>query len=255
MERPVSGKTADPAGKPADQTGRVAQVFDDFPPAAAPDPGFSVVVPTNGESAMLLPLLDAVGPRGLPVVVWTTAEPIPEEIELRRAARRLLVVVDAGSLNIQRWWNNGIRAAGRPVAVVVNDDVRWGPGDPEAMADLRGATLSMVAGHRMTGWCFGVDTRHGILPDERFQWWYGDDDILLRAKEEGAGVRWVEGTRIQHAGTRGLTHPDLAHITARDRRQFDRKRAGSPVTEPELPRDPKLAAAPRGGPLVRARRV
>ena len=90
------------------------------------------------------------------------------------------LLVDAGPPNIHRWWNLGIRAATTPIVVVVNDDVMWEPGDSSAMADLDGHTMSMPTGDPQTpGWCYGLDRRHGIIPDERYTWFFGDDDLVV----------------------------------------------------------------------------
>lgn len=93
--------------------------------------------------------------------------------------------------NIQRWWRTGIFACPTEIAVIVNDDVIGKVSDFTAMADLQGHTLSMVEGHRLSGWCFGLDTMHGIHPDPDYVWWCGDDDLALRAFTEGEGVKVV----------------------------------------------------------------
>lgn len=109
---------------------------------------------------------------------------------------------DYGPPNIHRWWNRGIDYAelyGADIVIVVNDDIVCHEPLTKLAAAIRatGATLAQPATPAMTGWCFALNLAHGIRPDDRYQWWFGDNDLWLRAKREGKGVVSVP-VAIQH---------------------------------------------------------
>jgi hypothetical protein len=161
---------------------------------APPTPTWSLTVPTDGASPYLLPLLaaaSAASPAAI-AVVWTAPGPPPPD--LRRALDGLScdVLPDDGPPNIQRWWNRGIAASPTDAVLVVNDDVSWSPSAPVVLAAAlaaSGATLAAPASPSpVLGWCFALDRSHGVLPDEGYRWFYGDDDLFRRAASEGRGT-------------------------------------------------------------------
>lgn len=95
---------------------------------------------------------------------------------------------DSGDVNIQRWWNYGINLAVIHQAAVhvaiCNDDITLPPGllaKMSARLDETGATICYPCGSGMMGWCFMLNLAHGIRPDERFRWYYGDTDLHEQA--------------------------------------------------------------------------
>lgn len=134
----------------------------------------AVVVPTRGDRPYLSAIVEAAQ---CPVVVVLTAD---TDIDIPGAR----VVVDVGPVNIQRWWNRGIDAAGTTYVVVLNDDVTIPPGLPALMAaelERTGASICYAGSPNLTGWAFALNVDHGIRPDERFRWWWGDNDLHRQA--------------------------------------------------------------------------
>jgi hypothetical protein len=203
-----------------------------------------MVVPTLGtRDDTLIPLVrDA----GMPTVIVDTTI----DGALTRSGRydRYLAPMGGGTIhgpterNIHSWWNFGIRCAGlasmADVAVIVNDDVRAAPGallelashvTPNRCASAMLAWPDDIEHGRarvtqMTGYCFAIDPRR-ILPDEHFEWWYGDNDLELRARamRPDTGVRAVSGLDIEHRRV-GHAYPDAAFAVdktcARDAQRF-----------------------------------
>lgn len=126
-------------------------------------------------------------------------------------------LTDLGPLNIHRWWNLGIATAtqcGADAVVVANDDIRIG--GPTAVPTLAAAAnpFAYVAPgrahnlRRLTGWCWAIrpnDTH--IRPDETFRWWFGDDDLEVRAQAAGDALV---------AATVDITHPRLGSTDTAD---------------------------------------
>lgn len=184
-------------------------------PAAKSSTAYAII-PTHNQPATLHALLDVAG---LPCIIVHTSpdsQDIPGHVNLR----------DEGDINIQRWWNRGIREAerrGADVAVMVNHDVV--PADatqlPRMVDRLResGATVAMYGradaspetDHpgkvRRTGHAFALNLRHGIRPDERFRWYYGDTLMELQARLQGAGVIGVKAD-IAHRKAKGPRYPE-----------------------------------------------
>lgn len=82
---------------------------------------------------------------------------------------------------------------------------------------------------RMSGWCFMIKGESGLMADERFEWWYGDDDLDWRARIMG-GSLMVPGCKVEHLYPTKST-AESAELTARthvDRQLFERKWSGVP---------------------------
>ena len=198
-----------------------------------------LVVPTLGNrDASLLPLLDGAG---MPAVVVCTGPASPQRYrehadQSGRAGR--VHAFAARGMNIHKWWNDGIDLAvdrGADCVVVVNDDVAAAPG---ALLELAAHIEAGVSDAPMlvwpddpehgkgrvtslTGWCWAIDP-HRIRPDEAFSWWYGDNDLELRARamRPDSGVRAVEGLDVKHLRTDWSYDRPVQHLIAEDTRLF-----------------------------------
>jgi hypothetical protein len=136
--------------------------------------------------------------------------------------------------NISRMWNLGLTTAhelaeGRPYDVaVLNDDVIVPPDWFDRVADTMhkaGAVAGCIRrtfDPRMTGYAFILNGDAGLLADEQFQWWYGDDDLRIRAEAAG-GVAYAYGEDVEHRHPNSTTVGELASIAAQDRERFERK--------------------------------
>ena len=121
-------------------------------------------------------------------------------------------------VNIARWWRIGLthaRLNGATQVAVLSSGVTGRPSSLPTLAtraaDLglvmagpnrhRDVDLVMGEGHcrsvseRVDGGCFLVDVTVGLVPDERFRWWYADDDLEAQARAVGP-VGIVAGTAL-----------------------------------------------------------
>jgi GT2 family glycosyltransferase len=154
--------------------------------------------------------------------------------------------------NLSRLWNLGLDAAARHVppdtayeVAVLNDDLRIPAGTLDTLADamrcrggaaafpdqhglLRAGDVDVLRKaephnlfHRMTGYCFLLAGELGLRADERFRWWYGDDDLEWRAALAGGVVR-VGGAAVNHLHPNGSTasSPELSAQAGLDRAAF-----------------------------------
>jgi len=82
---------------------------------------------------------------------------------------------------------------------------------------------------RISGWCFMLRGETGQRADERFEWFYGDDDIDWTARTRG-GSLMVPGCAVTHLHPNELTaaSAELSARTHLDRQLFDRKWSGTP---------------------------
>lgn len=174
----------------------------------APGPAFTVAVPTDGASPHLRALLAVAAEEGARLLpVWTSAAPVPPALQQMSLDSGGAVIVDRGPANISRWWRTAIitAAASTPdPVIIINDDASWTPGDPSALVRALissgaaiAAPVSKVAYREVVGWCFAIDPSRGLLPDLRFVWFYGDDDLFQRAAALG-GVHYVPLPGVLH---------------------------------------------------------
>jgi GT2 family glycosyltransferase len=124
--------------------------------------------------------------------------------------------------------NAGLRAAGTPYVVVMNDDVEplpgwWTPLRTAIDAGVAVACPLTVDGamrYDFPAWCFAMgreaveEFSHapGEFFDPALVLWYQDTDLLLRLRQAGRPPVIVESSRIQHglSQTVGSDDPDLA---------------------------------------------
>lgn len=167
------------------------------------------------------------------------------------------VLQDHGPINIQRWWNTGLKhvyglQAGSDAeftVAVLNDDLRVPPGFVEQLdrnlnLDGRCAAACPAPGlrtmgwvivdqgtvsPRMTGFAFALRGSLKLLADEQFVWWYGDNDLDWRARQLG-GVIHVGGAwdGFQHLHPSSTTVGELAEQAGRDRETFVAKWGRTP---------------------------
>jgi hypothetical protein len=192
----------------------------------------AAVIPTTGR-ADLEDCMEAIAPQVDFIVLVAHRFPVhakPDEG---------LHVVDYFALppNISEMWNLGLQKAeelGANRVAVLNDDAivypSWFEKIEQAMAARQAAagwSSGEHAGHlyytqaeptliRMTGYAFVVQS--SFRADEQFQWWYGDNDLEWRARQNG-GVVHVGGS-IEHRHPNATTVGWLAAIAGQDAERF-----------------------------------
>ena len=150
-------------------------------------------------------------------------------------------------------WNEGLRAARTAVAgaphnvAVLNNDLEVPPGfltdlarglrhtddtwiaypNWEALAIPAGVAqpVTLAAKQHLSGWAFMLRGEAGLAFDERFEWWYGDDDIQRQVEAAGRRVVCVGGVTCRHleAGQSTAASPELRAKADADRQRFIRK--------------------------------
>lgn len=197
-----------------------------------------MTVPTAGNRMHLLSaLIDQCGlPRERIVIVATRpGVNFPE---------RTINIEDFGPPNIQRWWNAGIeeaRSRGATTVAVVNDDISM---TPETLPALDKALLSTGAAiaspsrpefraglhkrplipyePRLWGslWVLRLDS--GLRPDPGYVWWYGDNDLDIRARRDHGGVVLIDVEyQHLHPGEGTAASEELRAQTDIDARTFE----------------------------------
>ena len=119
-------------------------------------------------------------------------------------------IEDFGPPNIQRWWKRGIEesvARGASMVAVLNDDISIPPGSLQNLAKeliRSGATIASPSRPpkpdgvhrrplvpyepRLWGCYWILDASSGLLPDTGYSWWFGDNDLDIRARRDYSGV-------------------------------------------------------------------
>lgn len=201
-----------------------------------------MTIPTAGSRPELLASL--INDCGLPleqviIVVTRPGVSLPEGV---------IIIEDFDSPNIQRWWATGIREAERRGATsvaVVNDDICLTPQTLTTLDDALARTGAAIASPsrapfrdglhkrplipyepRLWGslWLLRLDS--GLRPDERYVWWYGDNDLDIRARREHGGVV-LESVHYEHLhpGEGTAKSPELQAQSDRDAQTFERQYA------------------------------
>lgn len=127
-------------------------------------------------------------------------------------------------LNIHKWWNMGIDFAterGATHVAVLNDDVQL-IGDPinKVVSMMGPAAIGQPNINSICGYFFVLNAQYGLRADERFVWWYGDNDLYHRAARYG--IAKVDIT-VRHLEPNVLTtqNPALTQIGMADKKLYD----------------------------------
>ena len=155
-----------------------------------------------------------------------------------------ITIEDLGTPNIQRWWARGIAEAeklGATTVAVVNDDISLTPQTLGTLSDALHRTGAAIASPsrppfknglhkrplvpyepRLWGslWVLRLDS--GLRPDERYVWWYGDNDLDIRARRRHGGVV-LENVEYEHLhpGEGTAKSPELQAQSDRDAQRFE----------------------------------
>lgn len=205
------------------------------------------VVPTIGEAPQLPTLVDRLLADGVDAVLLLVNR-LGADVRVALSPGRVHRIDHRGS--IYDSWNMGLDFAKAldAVALVVNDDVTLAEGaarlverafslDPGLAVvgfDYRCQPgeefrLDYVQGtYRhggIAGFAFAVDpTRTDARVDERFEWWYGDDDLMFQVHADGLGLAIARTACVQHvAETTSSRHPWTYEARARDTVRFQEK--------------------------------
>ena len=163
-----------------------------------------LTIPTAGNRPDLLQ--NIIRNSGLPpeqILIVVTAKDAP-------SPRNCTVLEDLEPVNIQRWWLRGIEEAisqGATAVAVSNDDVIINTRTLQLLHESlksSGATIASPARpdkkpglHRrrlipyspvMWGSLWLLDVCQGLRPDTAYRWWYGDNDLVIRARRDHTGV-------------------------------------------------------------------
>lgn len=147
-------------------------------------------------------------------------------------------VWDLDPPNIQRWWNTGIdiaRKNGGDYIAVLNDDLVL-IDDPinkivKAMQQEK-AVLGYPKNHtgngvtKIAGYCWVLDLSTDLRADESFRWYFGDDDIKLRALEIGKVILVPSDVKHLHPLVQTNTNKYLLELTKADQKYFKEKWSG-----------------------------
>jgi GT2 family glycosyltransferase len=142
-----------------------------------------------------------------------------------QAAEGRIDVVDATGWRLYRMWNEGVRRARErsPICdvAILNNDLRLGPRFLPSLAEgLRSASRLLAVSPTCNGRVVdGVEVVRGTYKsgglagfafvvrgeafdtlrfDERFEWWFGDDDLVAQIERCGGRVGIVGATWVHH---------------------------------------------------------
>ncbi|MFI6096215.1 glycosyltransferase family 2 protein [Lentzea sp. NPDC051213] len=178
------------------------------------------VIPTHDRPAELRQTIATLGlpPHRVLVIDNASSPPVAE-------VPAVIVRDEEQPPNLSRLWNIGLdwareQAAGEPYAVaLLNDDLVLPPGFMAAMVAAMERTGAVIAypdqfglgedwhntvqgpivprQNRLSGYAFVLNGQAALRADERFRWWYGDDDLEWRAQALG-GTVLVGGVTVEH---------------------------------------------------------
>jgi GT2 family glycosyltransferase len=170
-----------------------------------------------------------------------------------------VVAIPIDPPNISTLWNVGLaladasahaEQADRWDIAVLNSDVTVPPGWIDGLSTAMRSTTAVLAypdqhggrhqilhtkaepvdlRTRITGYAYLLRGEAGLRLDETLAWWYGDDDLDWRAREQG-GALLVPGLAVEHRCPNGSMYerPELKTQAGRDRETFKAKWGRTP---------------------------
>lgn len=182
-----------------------------------------LVIPTKDRTEYLRGIFDASNiPEERRVLVRTQIGPIfPGAIN----------IFSLGEVNIQRWWNYGIRYArdrGARFVAILNDDVIMSEGVIQRLVDKM-IESKCIFGHARSSndWSWGhffiVDIESDLEPDEQFYWAYGDNDLKEQALNLGDVCIIDEIVENIHHNEVTASNSQLLQLSKQDSSSFRKK--------------------------------
>lgn len=205
------------------------------------------VIPTRNRPEVLMDCLHSIQSQVDEVIVINNGDdPIRElphsVIEFRNPMQ---------PVNLSRLWNQGLNLAERRVTsqfgfqgvsswdvAILNDDAVVPPGwfgrvshvmhqvgaaagcsGPVRQPLVRTKAGPVPLHTRMQGWAFILAGELNIRADERLLWWFGDDDLDWKARQQG-GMVMVPGFPVEHRSANSNMTPDLHAQTGLDAQTF-----------------------------------
>jgi hypothetical protein len=135
---------------------------------------------------------------------------------------------DFDEVNIHRWWNRGINFAkerGAKYVAVLNDDLVLEDNPLNTIANAMEETKSAIGfpyphtGH-ICGYCYILNVETGLMPDESYRWWFGDNDLYLRSVKLGSAIGVPAKVRHLHGNELTSANPKLLALTKKDSELF-----------------------------------
>jgi hypothetical protein len=179
-----------------------------------------LTIPTGGRDQYLEDIVNNSGiPRERIVIVNTDANKLLEGVHN---------LWDFDEVNIHRWWNKGINFAkerGAKYVAVLNDDLALEDNPLNTIANAMEETKSAIGfpyphtGH-ICGYCYILNVETGLMPDESYRWWFGDNDLYLRSKKFGGSVGVLAKVRHLHGNELTSINHKLLAQTKEDKKLF-----------------------------------
>jgi len=190
-------------------------------------PTLFVVIPSLDRHKMLDRVINNLGlPQSQVIVIDTGSNP-PLDRHLKNRAIVLSRPRDS-ERNIQKWWNAGLdyikssaefKKIDKYHVAILNSDLLIERSDLDLLQDALTVSGTVISHqdhsnelhvgetdikykigdtpwrYKITGYCFVIDGDLDLRFDERFSWWYGEDDFEWRARQSGGVVR-VGGVNV-----------------------------------------------------------
>lgn len=218
----------------------------------------SAVIPTRDRHDMLADCINSVVDQVNRVIVIDNLSSPPIDPEPWHG-KVGVVSLPIDPPNISTLWNVGIALADASFhrmdadawdIAVLNSDVTVPAGWIETLSTAMRSTTAVLAypdqhggrqqilhtkaepidlRQRITGYAYLLRGEAGLRLDENLAWWYGDDDLDWRAREQG-GALLVPGIPVEHRCPNGSMYerPELQEQAGRDRATFEAKWGRTP---------------------------
>lgn len=214
------------------------------------------IIPTFNRPAVLMDCIDSIKDQVDSVFIINNGQ----SADMRRFILRPKISYVHWNLrppNIQKFWNLGLDTVYASSingiefnSLILNDDIIAPPNLVRTLSNQMRATSAVLAypaqhgqteeclftvaepidlADRITGYAFMLRGESAIQLDERFGWWYGDDDLDWRCRQAG-GSLLVPGCAVEHRFPNALTNAnsDLVAQTSLDRAAFIEKWGRAP---------------------------
>jgi hypothetical protein len=172
-----------------------------------------------------------VGVAALPIdppnisTLWNVGLALADSQAHRAGAEQWDIAVLNSDVVIPTGWVGGLSVAMRATpAVLAYPDQHGGQ---QTILHTRAEPIDLR--QRITGYAYLLRGETGLRLDEQLAWWYGDDDLDWRAREQG-GALLVPGIPVEHRCPNVSTNerPELVEQTGRDRATFQAKWGRTP---------------------------